>query len=143
MKNLSTHVNRSIFDELFRDINTGYFVKPLHGDPLPTQIRIDVNENPNEFIVHAEIPGAQKENIHVDIDGSVINIRAHISQVDSETKDDKPLRTERYYGEISREFQLSADIDEPASKARYENGVLTLTLIKKHKKSGGHRITIE
>ena len=142
MNNLSTFVNRGIFDELFRDVNPGYFIKPLHGDPLPTQIRVDVKENANEFIVHAEIPGAEKENIHVDIDGNVVNIRAHISQLDSETKDDKPLRSERYYGEVSRVFQLSADIDEPASKARYENGVLTLTLVKKQKK-GGHRITID
>lgn len=142
MKNISTFVNRGILDELLRDVNLGYFVKPLHGDPLPAQIKVDVKENKNEFIVHAEIPGADKKNIQVDIDHDVVNIRAHISQLDSDTEDDKPLRSERYYGEISRGFQLSAEIDEPASKARYENGVLTLTLVKKQKK-GGHRIAID
>lgn len=142
MSNLTTFMNRGIIDELFRDVNSGYFIKPLHGDPLPSQIKVDVKETSNEFIVHAEIPGAEKENIHVDIENDVVNIRAHISQLDSETKDDKPLRSERYYGEVSRGFQLSADIDEPASKARYENGVLTLNLVKKQKK-GGHRISIE
>ncbi len=142
MSNLTTFINRGIIDELFRDVNPGYFIKPLHGDPLPSQIKVDVKENPNEFIVHAEIPGAEKENIHVDIENDVVNIRAHISQLDSETKEDKPLRSERYYGEVSRGFQLSAAIDEPASKARYENGVLTLNLVKKQKK-GGHRIAIE
>lgn len=142
MSNLTTFINRGIIDELFRDVNPGYVIKPLHGDPLPSQIKIDVKEKATEFIVHAEIPGAEKENIHVDIDNNVINIRAHISQLDSETKDDKPLRSERYYGEVSRGFQLSADIDEPASKARYKNGVLTLNLVKKQKK-GGHRISIE
>lgn len=142
MSNLTTFINRGIIDELFRDVNSGYFIKPLHGDPLPSQIKVDVKETSSEFIVHAEIPGAEKENIHVDIENDVVNIRAHISQLDSETKDDKPLRSERYYGEVSRGFQLSADIDEPASKARYENGVLTLNLVKKQKK-GGHRIAIE
>ncbi len=97
---------------------------------------MDVKENPNELIVHAEIPGAGKENIHIDIDGNVVSIRAQISQVDSENKDEKLLRTERYFGEVARSFQLSAEIDEQLSKARYDNGVLTLNLLKKQKKSG-------
>ncbi|WP_281413672.1 Hsp20/alpha crystallin family protein [Methylomonas paludis] len=52
------------------------------------------------------------------------------------------LRTERYYGEVSRSFQLPVDLDEAASNARYDNGVLTLTLAKKQKISG-QRLTIE
>lgn len=142
MSSLTPFVSRSLFDDLFRDINPGYFIKPLHGDPLPSQIRVDVKENPNEFIVEAEIPGAGKDNIHVNIDGNVVSIRAEISQVDSETKEDKLLRSERYYGEVSRSFQLPSDIDEANSKARYDNGVLTLNLVKKQKQAG-QRMTIE
>lgn len=142
MSSLTPFVSRSLFDDLFRDINPGYFIKPLHGDPLPAQIKVDVKENPAEFIVEAEIPGAGKDNIQVNIDGNVVSIRAEISQVDSETKDDKLLRSERYYGEVSRSFQLPADIDETASKARYDNGVLTLNLVKKQKQ-GGQRMMIE
>lgn len=142
MNNLSPFVSRGLFDELFRDVNPGYFIKPLHGDALPTQIKVDVKENPSEFIVQAEIPGAGKENIHVNIDDNVVSIRAEISQVDTQSKDDKPLRSERYFGEVSRSFQLPSDIDQAASKARYEDGVLTLTLVKTQKK-GGQRMTIE
>ncbi len=142
MSSLSPFVSRGLFDELFRDVNPGYFIKPLHGDPLPAQIKVDVKENPGEFIVQAEIPGAGKENIHVNIDGNVVSIRAEISQVDSENKDDKLLRSERYYGEVSRSFQLPSDIDESASKARYENGILTLNLAKKQKQAG-QRMLIE
>lgn len=142
MSNLRPFIGSGLLDEIFRDVSPGYFIKPLHGDPLPAQIKVDVKENPNEFIVHAEIPGAGKENIHVEINGNVVNILAKISQVDSESKDDKPLRSERYYGEVSRSFQLSAEIDEAASKARYENGILTLNLTKKQKKSGLH-LTID
>ena len=136
MSSLSPFVSRGLFDELFRDVNPGYFIKPLHGDPLPAQIKVDVKENPGEFIVQAEIPGAGKENIHVNIDGNVVSIRAEISQVDSENKEDKFLRSERYYGEVSRSFQLPSDIDESASKARYDNGILTLNLTKKQKQAG-------
>lgn len=142
MSSLTPFVSRSLFDDLFRDINPGYFIKPLHGDPLPSQIKVDVKENPNEFIVEAEIPGAGKDNIHVNIDGNVVSIRAEISQVDSETKEDKLLRSERYYGEVSRSFQLPSDIDDANSRARYDNGVLTLNLVKKQKQAG-QRMTIE
>ena len=141
MNNLTPFVSHSLFDELFRDTNPSYFIKPLHGDPLPSQLRIDVKETPSEFMVKADIPGASKENINVDIDGSLVSIHAHIDQVDSESKNEKILRTERYYGEISRSFQLANEIDEQASKAHYENGVLTLNLIKKHKKTG-NRIVV-
>ncbi len=140
MSSLTPFVSRSLFDDFFRD--PGYFIKPLHGDSLPTQIKVDVKENADEFIVEAEIPGAGKENIHVNIEGNVVSIRAVINQVDSETKEDKLLRSERYYGEVSRSFQLPVDIDESASKARYDNGVLTLNLLKKQKQ-GGQRMLIE
>ena len=142
MSSLSPFVSRGLFDELFRDLNPGYFIKPLHGDALPAQIKVDVKENPNEFIVEAEIPGAGKENIHVNIEGSVVTIRAEISQVDTQNKDDKILRSERYYGEVARSFQLPVDIDEASSKARYDNGVLTLNLLKRQKQ-GGQRMAIE
>ncbi len=142
MSSLSPFVSRGLFDELFRDVNPGYFIKPLHGDALPAQIKVDVKENPNEFIVEAEIPGAGKENIHVNIEGSVVTIRAEISQVDTQNKDDKILRSERYYGEVARSFQLPVDIDEASSKARYDNGVLTLNLLKRQKQ-GGQRMAIE
>ncbi len=142
MSNLKPFVSHNLFDELLRDVNPGYFIKPLHGEPLPNQIKVDVKENPNEFIVEAEIPGAGKDNIQIDIEGKLVTVRAQISQVDSEHKEEKLLRTERYYGEVSRSFQLPVDLDEAASKARYDNGVLTLTLAKKQKISG-QRLTIE
>jgi HSP20 family protein len=129
-------MHRGLIDELFRDVNPGYFIKPLHGDGLPAQIKVDVKENPSEFIVHAEIPGTAKENIHVNIERNVVSVRADIQQLDSETKDDKLLRSERYFGEVSRSFQLPVDVDEVNSKARYENGVLIMNLLKKQKQAG-------
>ena len=142
MRNLSPFVSRGLLEELLRDVSPGYFIKPLHGDALPSQIKVDVKENANEFIVHAEIPGAGKENIDVDIDGNTVHIRAQISQVDSESEDNQILRSERYYGEVSRSFQLPIDIDKTTSKANYENGVLTLSLTKKQQKNSS-RLTVD
>ncbi len=131
MANLTHFGGRSLFDELFRDVAPGYFVKPLHGDPLPAQIKVDVSEADNAYTVHAEIPGVGKDDIHISLDGGVVTLSAEIKQQDEQRKDARVLRSERYYGSVSRSFQLPQEVDAGAAKARYDNGVLTLTLPKK------------
>ena len=134
----------SLFDDFFKDVAPGFFIKPLHGDPLPSasQIRIDVKETDKEFTVQAEMPGVAKEDIHVSVDGSIVTLRAEIRQEDRQTEDEKVLRTERYRGEVSRSFQLPQDIDEANAKAKYDNGVLCLTLPKKVS-NAPQRLTVE
>ena len=134
----------SLFDDFFKDVAPGFFVKPLHGDPLPSasQIRIDVKETDKDFTVQADIPGVSKEDIHVSVEGSIVTLRAEIRQQDRQTEGEKVLRTERYYGEVSRSFQRPSDIDEANAKARYDNGVLCLTLPKKIS-SAPQRLTVE
>lgn len=143
---MSSLVKRNnFFDDFFGNIDTGFFVKPLHGDALPNpeKIKIDVTENENVYKVTAEIPGVSKENIHVSIDDNRLTLRAEIKQEDSSSMGDKSLRTERYYGEISRSFQLPASIDFSASNAKYKDGVLYLTLKKKNSHSGANKLKIE
>ena len=127
-------INRgNLFDEFFRDFAPGFYVKPLHGDPLPTpaQIKVDVKENETGYVVHAEVPGVAKEDIHVSLDGNVVTLRAEVKQQDAQSKDEKVLRSERYFGSVARSFQLPAEIDQAQAKAKYDNGVLTLTLPKR------------
>lgn len=124
----------NLFDDFFRDFaSPGFLVKPLHGEPLPSpgQIRMDVKENGSAYTVSAEIPGVRKEDIHVTVEGGMVTVRADIKQEDKQTQDDKVLRSERYYGSVSRGISLPQDVDQSQAKARYENGVLTLTLPKK------------
>ena len=130
-----------LFDDFFKDVAPGFYVKPLHGDPLPAQIKVDVKETPDAYTVQAEVPGVSKDDIHVTIEGNVVTLRAEVKQQD-QTQDEKLLRSERFYGAVSRSFQLPQDIDNAAAKAKYENGVLMLTLPKKTA-SAGQRLTIE
>ena len=81
--------------------------------------------------MHAEVPGVNKEVIHVSLEGNVVTVRAEVKQQDSQTQDEKVLRSERYFGAVSRSFQLPSDIDQESAKAKYDNGVLVLTLPKK------------
>ena len=132
----------SLFDDFFKDMSPGFFVKPLHGDALPQSIKVDIKESPQAYTVQAEIPGVSRDDIHVTVDGNVVTLRAEVKQQDSQTADEKLVRSERYYGSVARSFQLPMDIDQGAAKAKYDNGVLVLTLPKKAG-NGSQRLTIE
>ena len=131
----------SLFDDFFKELSPGFFVKPLHGDPLPAQIKVDVKESADAYTVHAEVPGVSKDDIHVSVDGNIVTLRAEVKQQDAKTEGERVLRSERYFGEVSRSFQLAVDVDEDKAAAKYDNGVLTLTLPKK-RGSGSKRLTV-
>ncbi|MES2228314.1 MAG: Hsp20/alpha crystallin family protein [Pseudomonadota bacterium] len=89
----------------------------------------------------ADVPGVAKDDIDVRIDGNQVTISAEIKKEQEEKKDGRVLRSERQYGYASRTFSLACDVDEAKSVARYENGVLQLTLPKKTT-SGSKRLPI-
>jgi HSP20 family protein len=96
-----------------------------------TEFRTDVSDNGDSFLVEAELPGFNKEDIHIDIVNDCLTISAE-RKYDNEDKDDKKnfIRRERYYGSYSRSFDVTG-IDTDAIKAEYKDGVLNLTLPKK------------
>lgn len=132
-----------LFDELFRDFAPGFFIRPLHGEALPSQIKMDVREDGDRFVVHAELPGVNKDDVHVEIDGPIVTLRAELRQHDAQTKDERLLRSERYYGAVSRSFQLPADVDNTTASAKLDNGVLTLTLPKRRETPSAKRLQID
>lgn len=121
-----------VFPELFRGILAP--VKAADGQAL--EIRVDVKESNSDYIVHAELPGVAKNDIQVEIEGNRVSITGEVKR-EAEKKDgERLLRSERYYGAVARSFALSHEIDEPHAEAKFENGVLTLTLPKKTAPSG-------
>lgn len=100
--------------------------------PQQLKMRIDVTENDQAYKVKADIPGVKKEDISVRIDGNVVQIDAKTeSAKETKGEGDKVLRSERYYGTISRTFSLAQDIDDAKVQAKYADGVLSLELPKK------------
>jgi HSP20 family protein len=120
-----------MFPEMFRR-----FMKPMTmaGFEAPGEIRIDVTENDKGYEVRAEVPGAKKEDIRVSIDGNFVSISAEVKREKEEEKKAKGERTlvkELYVGSASRGFSLAYEVDEKAAIAKYEDGVLKLSLPKK------------
>lgn len=120
-------------DDLFR----GFFMQPVRFEGQPeVKIKMDVSEDDKAYTVHAEIPGVKKEDIHVSIEGNQVSISAEIKNEREVKEGEKLLRSERYYGSVSRAFSLAQDVDEGAAQAKYADGVLELTLPKKVVSSG-------
>ena len=132
MTNL-THYIPNMFNNILDDLATpGYIIKPLHGQPLDANFKVDIKESDKGFTIKAQIPGVKKEDIHISVDGSLVTIGAETKQVDQQTEDEKMVRSECYYGTVSRTFQLPVEVNQGSTKASYENGVLSLTLPKKN-----------
>lgn len=136
-------VPASLFDDLLRGFSPGYVVQPLHGDALPRQIKLDVKDDGDNFVVHAELPGVARDDIHVSVDGDVVSLSAEIKQHDQKSEEERVLRSERYYGAVSRSIRLPADVDESRAAAKYDNGVLTLTLPKRQQSQGARKLRID
>ncbi len=121
------------FDDNFDDILRGFFVRPMAFDneQRAVQFKMDVKEDGNNYLVHAEIPGVRKEDIHVAIDGSQVTVSADVKRQSEEKQGERVLRSERYYGKVARAFTLGSEVDSNAAQAKYTDGVLELTLPKK------------
>ena len=115
----------------FDDVFEGFFRPVIANKEATPQIKIDVQEDKESYKVHAEIPGVKKEDIHVNVDGNQVSISAETRQEKEVKEGTKVLRSERYYGKVSRSFYLENEIDESKADAEYKDGVLELTLPKK------------
>jgi HSP20 family protein len=95
------------------------------------QIRMDIADAGNAYMVKAEIPGVKKNDIHVSIDGNVVSISAEVKQ-ELDTTEGTLLRHERCYGKTMRTFRLEQEVMEDRAQAKYADGVLELKLPKKN-----------
>lgn len=116
------------FDDAFRN-----FLRPWvsRGVEMAPEIKVDIVESNGDYKLKAEIPGVRKEDIQIDIDDNKVSISAEVKKESEEKKDDRVIRSERQYGYASRSLWLDSPVDQSKSKAKYENGVLELTLPKK------------
>lgn len=127
LKNLARFDPAAGFDELMRGL--GGRLLPREFDAIGN-IPVDITENDKSYCVKAQIPGVEKNDIDVSVEGNQVAISAEFKR--EETKDgEQDLCVERYYGKAYRAFTLPTELDGAKAAARYDNGVLTLTLPKK------------
>lgn len=90
----------------------------------------DVVETEREIRVTVEMPGLKRENIDIDIENNVLTIRGEKREERSEGEEGKYHIAERRYGTFARSFVLPRDVDAENIQARFEDGVLNVTIPK-------------
>jgi HSP20 family protein len=134
-------------NDMFDDLLKGFFVRPVSAGNTESQeqvrrARIDVLEQNNEYKVLAELPGVKKEDIKVQIEGDQVSISAETRAERDAKEGERVVHSERYYGRVARTFRLGVELDEARASAKFENGVLELTLPRKETQAA-KQITIQ
>ena len=116
-------------NRLFDDAGRGW----RNNEPTATTTwspSVDVFETEGEIVVKAELPGMERNDIHLNLDNNVLTLRGE-RRFEKETKEDNYHRIERSYGAFSRAFTIPATVDEEKIRADYKDGVLKINLPKK------------
>lgn len=105
--------------------------------------KVDVKEQDNAYHISAELPGVNKDDVHVSLENGVLTLEAESRHEDKEEKDGRVIRQERRYGKFMRSFDLGPQVQESDIKAHFKNGVLHLVAPKVPKEaSAAKRIKI-
>ena len=107
----------------------------------PGGISLDVADHGDEFVVTADLPGFQKDDIDISLRGDRLRISAE-STAETETGDEEFLRKERRQQSMSRTLTVPEPVDETGVSAEYRNGVLTVTLPKVRGDDDSHDIEV-
>ena len=141
----------SIFGEnLFNDdwMNFGFpeVDKALYGKHASHEMKTDVKETDSGYEVDIDLPGFKKDEINIQLDNGYLSISA-AKGLDKEekNKEGKYIRKERYAGAMSRSFYVGDALTQEDIKAKYESGILRLSIPKKEAKQveATKRIAIE
>jgi HSP20 family protein len=97
------------------------------GRPAPS---VDISEDDENYIVTAELPGTKREDVTVELEDDVLTIRGEKRNERDEKKEKRRI-VERSYGTFSRSFTLPANADGEKVSAKFDNGVLTVTIAKR------------
>lgn len=99
-----------------------------------SQMKCDVYEKDGNYLMEVDLPGFDRNDISLTLNDGYLVIKAQRHD-DHETKDDKGtlIRSERYYGELSRSFYVGDGVKEDDIKAKFENGVLKCIVPKVEK----------
>ena len=128
-----------LFDEMMDfPFEDDFFGKrnPLYGKKAKNMMKTDVKEHETGYEVDIDLPGFKKDELNLDLTDGYLTISASKGlDKDEEDKKGKYIRKERYAGSMSRSFYVGDGITEDDIKAKYENGILKLSIPKKEAKA--------
>lgn len=121
---------RDAMDRLFEES----FVRPMGGWPFlaggEQALALDMYETDENLVVEASLPGFSPEQVDISVVGNSVTIKAEVKQEAEKEEKGKYHFRERRYGAFQRTISLPVGVNADKAEARFENGVLTLTLPK-------------
>jgi len=135
------------FDRLFDTAFDQLFAQPAADSAPVRQPAIDVSESDSGYVVTLDVPGVTREDVKVSIDGRRVSIVAEARSTEATATPaadadaagseapkatDRVILRERAFASFARSLTLQSEIDQGSSQAKLDNGVLTLTLTKRH-----------
>ena len=138
----------SLFDDDWMDFpfEREFFGKknPLYGKHAKNMMKTDVRETENGYEVDIDLPGFKKDEINAKLENGYLTVSASKGlDKDEKDKEGKYIRKERYAGAMSRSFYVGEELTQEDIKAKYENGILKLSLPKKEAKAVEQKRYIE
>ncbi len=130
------HKNQMSSYNPFREMDEferNFFGNPFgfFGSNALSEFRTDITDTGDAYVLEADLPGFNKKDIHLDINGDVLSVRAERRSAHEEKdENERVIRSERSYGSYRRDFDLSG-VEPEGITAKYEDGVLKLHLPKK------------
>ena len=128
------HKNNKVYNPFreMEEFEKNFFTTPYSFfDGAMESFKTDIKDEGDRYELEADMPGFEKKDIHLDINGDVLTVSAERhSEHEEKDKKDKYVRCERSYGSYSRQFDLS-NVKSNEITAKYDNGVLKITLPKK------------
>lgn len=128
-----TRPNTELHSKRFSDILDEFFNDSLRYKKDSFVPSVDISETENSFEIEVALPGMSKDDIKVDLDKGRLTISGERT-FESEENNKNYHRLESGFGSFSRSFQLPDSIDEESIEAKYENGVLDITISKSEEK---------
>ncbi len=126
-------LGRSIFDDDLGNMFEGFF-RPMTSnfEAFDKDLRpaTDIVERDNDYLVKTDLPGVNKDDIQVTLDGGILTISAETKEEKEEKEGENIIRKERCYGKYTRSMSLNHQVDEDKVTATYHDGVLELVLPK-------------
>ncbi len=121
--NLRSSLFPTLMDDFFHPLSFGESTSM--SELMPS---VDIYEKDNKVIFEAEVPGFKKEDLHVDVKGKIVTLSGEL-KIERE-ENESSYRKERKYGRFERSFQLGFEADGDGVEAKYDNGILTVSITK-------------
>ena len=122
----------NLFNDDWMDFGFPEVEKALYGKHASHEMKTDVRETDSGYEADIDLPGFKKDEINIQLDNGYLSISAAKGlDKDEQDKEGKYIRKERYAGSMSRSFYVGNAITQDDIKAKYESGILRLSVPKK------------